>query len=333
MSTHRRSLTLILFLTLQALIFLMILSYGTRGLWSDINEDSRQLLAILTNVLQPTTREFSFTPYFRELYQFHPREAPSIAQAAGQADECGPFPYAKYFAQNLTRRSRHFEDKRIFDTFFKDVPLEELKTYKYIEIGGFTGMDESNSRFFETCLGWEGLLVEPNPIPFQKLLVNRPHAHRASYAVSCTGEDALANKTVAFHNTIFSNAAQSDTDNALVGRGTIDVPCGPIHPIVLDVLGPSVQFFSLDVEGAEPMVLRAIDFSAVFIEVMMIEVSNNFCMPLQPCKQRTQVREIMQSNGYHRFEGYIPASDLYVHPQSRFLSKMAGKRVSVNSGV
>jgi Methyltransferase FkbM domain len=330
MSTQRRSLTLIIFLTLQALVFLMILSYGTKGFWCDLSQDTNQLHTLLAKVVQPT-RALSFTPYFRELYQFHPLETPSTAERDIQEEECGPFPYSKFFEQNLTRRSRHFEDKRIFDTFFKDVPLEELKTYKYIEIGGFTGMDESNSRFFEACLGWEGLLVEPNPVPFQKLLVNRPHAHRASYAVSCTVDDALANKTVAFHNTIFSNAAQSDTDNALKGRGTIDLPCGPIHPIVLDVLGASVQFFSLDVEGAEPMVLRAIDFSAVFIEIMMIEVANNFCMPKQPCKQRTQVREIMESKGYHRFEDYIPASDLYVHPKSRFLSKMAGKKEAATS--
>jgi FkbM family methyltransferase len=327
-----RSWTVVILLALQAVLIFMVFR-GTAGFMKGIamlqqrdeNGGSRSGDSIGTSTM-------AFDAYFRELYQYKAREVPTPDQSAAQDQECGPFPYGEFFGQGQARRSRLDEDRVVFETFFRDVPVQELSTYKYIEIGGFNGMDESNSRFFETCLKWEGLLVEPNPQPFGLLTSNRPHAHKASYAVSCSVQDALANRTIPFHNYIFANAAQADTNNAYKGARTIDVPCGPIHPVVLDVLGPRVHFFSLDVEGAEPMVLRAIDFDAIFVDVLIVEVHNNFCPPNRPCASRNQTREIMHANGYHRFENFIRASDVHVHPQSKFLAKILEKQQPTQLG-
>lgn len=323
-----RPWTILAFLLLQATSISVVFRRTTGCLDSVTVSDHK----IVGDGTRSTKSKLPFDEYFRELYKYRPLESPTEEQRKKQEDECGPFPYTKFFQQGQKRRSRLKEDITIFETFFQDVPADELKTFKYIEIGGFNGMDESNSRFFETCLKWDGLLVEPNPKPYIELVQNRPHAHRASYAVSCTVEQALANKTVSFHDYIFANAAQTDTENAYTGGKKIDVPCGPIHPVVLETLGPNVHFFSLDVEGAEPMVLSAIDFSAIFIDVLMIEVQNNFCPRNKPCLRRDQTREIMHTNGYHRFEDYISASDVYVHPRSRFLEKILAKRQPTKHG-
>ena len=50
----------------------------------------------------------------------------------------------------------------------------------YIELGAFDGEAESNTRLFDLCLGWKGLLIEGNPSSFKKLVRNRPGAHRLS---------------------------------------------------------------------------------------------------------------------------------------------------------
>jgi FkbM family methyltransferase len=326
-----RSWTVVILLVLQAILIFMVFR-GTTGFMKGMTMLQGDGSDGTGTATATATAKMTFDAYFRELYQYHVRQVPTGEQVAAQNEECGPFPFTRYFAQGQSRRSRLWEDKVVFETFFQDVPMEELKTYKYMEIGGFNGMDESNSRFFETCLQWEGLLVEPNPHPFGLLLANRPHAHRASYAVSCSVDDALANQTVPFHDYIFANAAQADTNSAYKGGRTIDVPCGPIHPVVRDVLGPHVHFFSLDVEGAEPMVLRAMDFGAIFVDVLIVEVHNNFCLPNQPCVTRNQSREIMHANGYHRFEGFIKASDVHVHPQSQFLAKILAMRQPTQLG-
>ena len=51
--------------------------------------------------------------------------------------------------------------------------LDEKKKNKdrfFVEAGAHDGESLSNSLFFEVKLGWNGLLVEPNPFSFQALL-------------------------------------------------------------------------------------------------------------------------------------------------------------------
>jgi hypothetical protein len=46
----------------------------------------------------------------------------------------------------------------------------------YIELGAFDGKTESNTIFFDKCLGWEGLLIEGQSDSYEKVILNRPHA-------------------------------------------------------------------------------------------------------------------------------------------------------------
>jgi len=195
-------------------------------------------------------------------------------------------------------RSRLNEDKNIYEIFFKD----EATRGSVVEMGAYNGMDESNSRFFDMCLGWETLLVEGNPVVWEKLVGNRPQAHRFSYAPSCSEEDERSNKTVPFSHSIFTNAAlHIDSIQSAYSQQnrTYDVPCGSLTKVLKDVLNGRVSFFSLDVEGAEPLIVGNIDFNEVHIEIMMIETNNNFCK--QNCESRNAFRKIMKNAGYLLF--------------------------------
>ena len=46
----------------------------------------------------------------------------------------------------------------------------------FFEAGAFDGETISNSLYFETKLGWSGLLVEPNPAAFKMLLTKNRKA-------------------------------------------------------------------------------------------------------------------------------------------------------------
>ena len=89
--------------------------------------------------------------------------------------------YTEFFGLSSKFRSANNEDKWIYENFFKDTKAAAIKG-TFVEIGGFNGMDESNSRFFENCLGWEGLLVEGQPENYEKLRNNRPLSHKMSFA-------------------------------------------------------------------------------------------------------------------------------------------------------
>ena len=234
--------------------------------------------------------------------------------------ECGLAPnYTEFFGLNSKFRSANNEDKWMYEHFFKDTKAAAVKG-TFVEIGGFNGMDESNSRFFENCLGWEGLLVEGQPDNFEKLRKNRPLSHKMSFAPSCDAEYERVNKTVQFARYPFLNSGLKGHAKTYDAKSHVDVPCGPFTPVLEDIFefaNRQINFFSLDVEGSEYRVLQTIDFSKVFIDVMMIEIQNNHC-PRDTCEVREQVREKMTSEGYRRYEGLVPKSDIYVHPKSPF---------------
>lgn len=83
--------------------------------------------------------------------------------------ECGTAPaFQAYFDQpSHAQRSLSDEDATIYQLFFRDTPTVaarksdtaaavETPNLHYVELGAFNGITESNTRFFDLCLGWEG---------------------------------------------------------------------------------------------------------------------------------------------------------------------------------
>lgn len=236
---------------------------------------------------------------------------------------CGTSPqYASWFAQGLQNRSVHGEDRVLYERLFRHVkPGSPRGTY--VELGAYNGVQESNSRFYDVCLGWNGLLVEANPQEtiWDALVENRPTAHRMHFAASCSEETANT-ATVPFYKVLWTNAGQAEGvksayENA--EKEEVDMPCGSLTPFIQDLLGGRVTFMSLDVEGAEPLVLEQIDFSKVVVDVMIIENFNAICGAV--CESRDRFRKIMVKAGYVKPPGhqFVPKSDLWFHPQSPFL--------------
>ena len=240
------------------------------------------------------------------------------------AKECGLSPnFDAFFELGSNQRSAKGEDKWIYENLFKgktattvgDVPPAGT----FVEIGAYNGMQESNSRFFEACLGWKGLLIEGQPGNYRGVLRDRPHAHKMSFAPSCDAEFERVNKTIPFSRYPMTNAGLKGHAKAYDSKPHIDVPCGPFSPVLEDIFAMSngrIDFFSLDVEGSENLVLQTIDFTKVMIDVILIEVKNQHCRGY--CEVREQVRDRMSSERYIRYENLIHKSDLYVHPNSTY---------------
>jgi len=78
---------------------------------------------------------------------------------------------------------------------------------------------------------------------------------------------------------------------------------------------------SLDVEGAEPLVLRYLNWSSssLCIEAVMVENWSARCpREPEPCASREEVRQLLETatTGYRRYTGPVYKSDLYLHPHS-----------------
>ena len=243
------------------------------------------------------------------------------------AKECGAGPdFDPWWKLSGKDRSRLGEDKFIYETFFKN--QNNNFTGTYVELGAYNGRIESNTRFFDLCLGWKGLLIEGNPENYEKTIFNRPYAHKMSLAPSCSAEYEAVNKTIQFYRYPMTNVGLVGHAKTYEKKPTVDVPCGPLSPIFEDVFAedtengagsllPTLDFFSLDVEGAEMLVLSTIDFQAVRINILMIEIDNDHCTGAQ-CQVRKDVRAKMEAEGYKRYERLVHASDIYVHPESPF---------------
>mmetsp|Transcript_7533 Transcript_7533/g.9601 ORF Transcript_7533/g.9601 Transcript_7533/m.9601 type:complete len:326 (+) Transcript_7533:2-979(+) len=269
-----------------------------------------------------TAKNKDVEPYNKTKYRYLPpsqeEESWSVSYAT---DECGSSSqYEAFFNQTYKSRSRLNEDKIIFNTFFNQT---SVKDGTFVEMGAYDGKQESNSRFYETCLGWTGLLIEGSRGNYKKVIKNRPRAHRMSFAPTC----AFDNETIQFHGIPMLNAGlvghaktYDPKDGMPFGPHTYDVPCGPLTPVLLDLFPAGhINFFSLDVEGSEYLVLeKALDLNAVQIDVMMIEVQNDHCKNYVVCENRIKIRQHMNASGYTRYEGLVHASDVYVHPQSQY---------------
>jgi FkbM family methyltransferase len=170
--------------------------------------------------------------------------------------------------------SQDGEDEYLLENFFF---MEENGTF--IEMGALDGIRYSNSYFFEKVLGWSGVLIEAHPSKYRELVKNRGNVSTCVHGIVCDDPRDVhfvqsSNAAVggvwelmspAFRGKWHSNVTEADVQALPV------TPCTKMQSI-LDRTGlKHVDFFSLDVEGAESSVLGSIDFSQFVANVFLIE--------------------------------------------------------------
>ena len=151
-------------------------------------------------------------------------------------------------------------------------------------MGALDGVRWSNTLVLHKCHGWNGVLLEASPTSFERLKVNcaqhRPNAETIHGAVC-----SPPNKHVNFY--INSNPDVSGDANQMsesfirrhvgktpeIGTETIQVPCKPMSDYLKN--HSVINFWSLDIEGAELIALETTDFHAVHFDVILIEMDGH----------------------------------------------------------
>jgi len=163
--------------------------------------------------------------------------------------------------------SQGLEEKFILQ-YFGDNPINKV----YVELGAYDGVTNSNTRALQ-LLGWAGILIEPNPTPFKKLLSRRGDDITACYDVACVSDPKLDSVRFTVFDTIpqFSGLAP-DPNKTISETRALRLPHNPktitVKAMTLDAIMQDyyddvvghIDFLSVDVEGTEQDALSGLSF-------------------------------------------------------------------------
>ena len=185
------------------------------------------------------------------------------------------------YAHVFTRDTINFfslngEDLWLYKNIFRNT-----RNATFVEMGGYHPFRGSNSWYFEKCMGWTGLIVEP------QAELRKPFEHskrKARIDSSCISEHV---QTVDFLSTKQGSGAGgvvNNRGNHVKGFLKIFDPeaqtehklmtCVPMQQ-VFDSHGLThVDYFSLDCEGCELNAVKSIDFDRTSVDVFTVEGSS-----------------------------------------------------------
>lgn len=199
---------------------------------------------------------------------------------------------------------QHLEDKYAYESFFVG-----KVNGMYVEIGGLDGVFISNTLFFHDFLGWRGLLVEPSPENYSKLVKNRPNDINVNSAVCSNFSNVhFAGKGGAVSGIweFMSEEFRQTWHKKAKLESLPVIPCIPLQVIFTKFAVKHIDFFSLDVENAELEVLRTINFDLLHVSVLSVEADGR-----NPAKDAAVI-ELLTNSGFTHV-GKIHRNDWFVN--------------------
>jgi len=142
----------------------------------------------------------------------------------------------------------------------------------FIECGGLDGELRSNTLFFERTRGWQGLVIEADPANFLQMTQKHRKAHTSQTCLATGPEPSIVAFAQNSNRGHIQNMAAYDEAPA---KGVVEVQCFPLHHYLLALGQTTVDYFSLDVEGAEFKVLQNIPWDRVDIKTLSVEFSHD----------------------------------------------------------
>ncbi len=144
----------------------------------------------------------------------------------------------------------------------------QLQNGFFIEAGSVDAETLSDTLYYELKYNWTGLLVEAVPAIYHKGLKKHRKAYGIQTCLSVTKSPKLEEFDVhSVWTTDDGEDAKSMGGIVNDGRdGTLQIQCIPLYSILLALGNPTVNWISLDIEGAEYAVLKTIPWDKVDIQ-------------------------------------------------------------------
>jgi len=174
--------------------------------------------------------------------------------------------------------SQWHQDYFLYENFFKKRSLYP-SGYKgfYVDVGANDPVRDSNSWFFDRCLGWDGICIEPNPQLAEKI-----RSVRSCRVVEKCISDSKGHLTFAVPLTLRHQLAFVEEDNDMhimqkmegTSYNRTVTECDTLQSLFDKYDVHKVDYMDFDIEGYELKALSGINFSAV--EVDFISIENSF---------------------------------------------------------
>ena len=208
---------------------------------------------------------------------------------------------------------------------------DQSKPGFFIEAGASDGKTISNSLYFEMQYGWTGLLVEPNPDYLENLIKLGRYAWILPHCLSTTTHV----ETVKFDVSDLVSGVMVDgkpKPSVLNDKYPLDyiyrlimpektyareiqVQCFPLYSVLMALGNPHIDYFSLDVEGAEAMILQTLPWNKINVTSLTIETVH--AGDIFPGSQ-DDIRDFMKQNGYDLVEALHIDDVFYREDLNRF---------------
>jgi FkbM family methyltransferase len=190
------------------------------------------------------------------------------------------------------------QDMYLFFNIFKYWPMQGKVGY-FVDSGTNEPLEMNNSLFYEKCLGWGGICVEPQTKYHDKIEATR-NCHLF--------KGCLASKSMtAVMEGLDGVAKVVQTDDA---EASNSVQCVPLKDILASQGRSSIDFWSLDVEGAEIDVLSSFDFDDVPVRALLIE---DFWVT------QRDIDYLVTSKGFIKYR-QLAVDSLYLSKTTKYLS-------------
>lgn len=216
-------------------------------------------------------------------------------------------------AAALATHSLEYFGQDVEDQYAQDHFFHGRRNGTYLEMGALDGLHWSNTMHFHRHQGWKGVLVEPSPEMYAGLKQNRPDDICVNLAV-CSHEqtvhfvsngDAAVGGIYEFMPPSFRKQWHPSVTAKDVARLPA-VACQPLSSVLHKFNVHHIDFFSLDVEGAELEVLQTFPFESTSLGVVVIEADGHNEL------KDNSVRKLMMNNGL-TFHGHVVRNDWFVN--------------------
>jgi FkbM family methyltransferase len=188
----------------------------------------------------------------------------------------------------LNKKKYYIADGQYYALDGIDIKLKKYLNYDngfYIEVGANDGIKQSNTFYLEKEKNWRGVLVEPSPNNYILCKHNRSNSNNV-YCNACVSFNYKEKFVEMAYSDLVSTALnlESDTSNPLLQAqsglpsfGKDEIPvygaiAKTMNALLIDSHSPrEIDFFSLDVEGAEIEVLKGIDYNKYKFKFILVE--------------------------------------------------------------
>jgi len=200
------------------------------------------------------------------------------------------------------------EDKFLYEKYI--MPLNLVNPI-YLEMGAMDGVNFTNTYFFEKELGWTGILIEPHPMNYKKLCINRPNNKLFNNVISndendveftyfesecLSGISGVKNTLTENNIKIFYTKNNEWISNMIDDHLKVEIVKPKKLSEIVKLSGyDKIDFFSLDVEGHELSVLKSFDWS---IPINMFLIENN--------QDTLKINELLTNKNYKIIETIGP---------------------------